>query len=159
MAGIFLLLGSNLGDRVLNLREARKRIEATCGPCLQASSVYRTAAWGKTDQPEFLNQALEIKTTLLPDNLLMAIQDIEKAMGRERIEKWGTRIIDIDILIYNNHVIRTRDLMLPHPQLENRRFALAPLNDIAPNLVHPLSGKKISELLDICPDQLAVEKI
>lgn len=156
MSGIFLLLGTNLGDRSKNLEDAITIIQKRCGPVLAKSSVYRTAAWGKVDQPEFLNQAISIDTQLLPQSLLNAVLEIERDLGRERLEKWGTRVIDIDILIYNNQVIRSRDLVVPHPQLENRRFALTPLSEIAPDLVHPLTGKKVSQLLEICPDQLEV---
>lgn len=156
MTGIFLLLGTNLGDRIQNLDDARRAIEVHCGRILAQSSVYATAAWGKTDQPEFLNQAIAIDTPLLPQSLLNTVLEIERNLGRERIEKWGTRVIDIDILLYNHQVIRSRDLVVPHPQLPNRRFALIPLNEIAADLVHPQLGKKISQLLDECPDGLAV---
>jgi 2-amino-4-hydroxy-6-hydroxymethyldihydropteridine diphosphokinase len=158
MAGIFLLLGTNLGDRSQNLADAVSSLARKAGPLVRESAVYQTAAWGKTDQPWFLNQAIELATTLDPFRLLSTILDLEMQLGRERIEKWGERRIDIDILLYNNQLIHTRDLIVPHPQLEHRRFALTPLAEIAGNVVHPRLGKKISELLADCPDQLAVEK-
>src|SRR6185436_6651877 len=105
--GIFLLLGSNLGDRLRNLSEARTKI----GALVRSSSIYVTAAWGNTNQPDFLNQVIEIHTSLLPEDLLRSILDIEKAMGRKREEKWGSRTIDIDILLYKDIVLKTPDLI------------------------------------------------
>lgn len=152
------MLGSNLGDRLKNLESATTLIGERCGKVTARSQVYHTAAWGKTDQPDFLNQAIEIQaSSLLPQTLLVKILEIEQELGRERLEKWGTRVIDIDILLFQHQVIRSRDLVIPHAQLENRRFALTPLNEIASQVVHPVLGKKISELLEQCPDQLAVE--
>jgi 2-amino-4-hydroxy-6-hydroxymethyldihydropteridine diphosphokinase len=156
MSGIFLLLGSNLGDRRAYLEEAITLIGERCGAVTARSGVYRTAAWGKTDQPEFLNQAVAVDTIQTPYQLLSAILDIERAMGRERLEKWGTRVIDIDMLLYNDEIIRSRDLVIPHPQLENRRFALTPLVEIAGAALHPVLGKTMKELLAACRDELEV---
>jgi 2-amino-4-hydroxy-6-hydroxymethyldihydropteridine diphosphokinase len=151
--GIFLLLGSNLGDRLANLSEAARQMGT-----IKSSPVYVTAAWGKSDQPDFYNQAIEIETSLSPDDLLQKILEVEKAMGRERSEKWGPRVIDIDILFYNNEVIYKKNLVIPHPEIQNRRFALEPLAQIT-NLVHPVLRKTIEELLKDCKDPLAVTRL
>jgi 2-amino-4-hydroxy-6-hydroxymethyldihydropteridine diphosphokinase len=156
--GIFLSLGSNQGDRSTNLFDARKRIEKQAGKILRASSVYSTAAWGVTDQPDFLNQVIEIETRLTPGLLLDATHKIETSLGRIRTGKWGARIIDIDLLFYRHVVLTTGHLVLPHPELPNRNFVLVPFNEIAPGFIHPVLQKKISELLETCPDKLAVTK-
>ena len=155
----FLLLGSNLGDRKNNLQIARNAIAASVGTLLEASSVYRTAAWGKTDQPEFLNQALKVETTLSPEHILEEILKIEKNMGRIRVEKWGERIMDIDILLYDDNQLTSPVLTLPHAQLERRRFALVPLTEIGGEVIHPVYKIKISDLLSQCNDSLEVEKV
>lgn len=157
--GIFLLLGSNLNDREANLQQATAGIEQTVGPIVQRSSVYRTAAWGKHDQPDFYNQVIQLDTPLDPQTLLTSILAVEQRLGRTRTEVWGSRIIDIDILLYHDRVIRSEVLNIPHPQLEFRRFALTPLAELAADVIHPVLQKKISELLEECPDQLAVQKI
>ena len=154
----FLLLGGNLGDREATLAQAREAI-GVLGSISKASSLYETAAWGKTDQPAFLNQALELRTTLSARQLLRRLLKIEKKMGRERLEKYGPRIIDIDILLFNNEVHTYPLLKLPHPELPNRRFALAPLAEIAPDLVHPVLKKTIKEMLEECRDELEVGKL
>jgi 2-amino-4-hydroxy-6-hydroxymethyldihydropteridine diphosphokinase len=156
--GIFLSLGSNQGDRFTNLFDARKRIEKQAGKILRASSVYSTAAWGVTDQPDFLNQVIEIETHLSPGALLEAIHKIETSLGRIRSGKWGARILDIDILFYRDAVLNTAHLILPHPELPNRNFVLVPFNEIAPGFIHPVLRKTIHELLEVCPDRLAVMK-
>jgi 2-amino-4-hydroxy-6-hydroxymethyldihydropteridine diphosphokinase len=154
----YLLIGGNLGNMSENLRSARGRISDSCGPLLQVSSIYQTAAWGKTDQPDFLNQALQLQTTLEPEALLRTLLRIEIEMGRERLERYGPRFIDIDIIFYDDRIIDTESLTLPHPQLEKRRFVLAPLAEIAGNFRHPLLNKTVNELLEICPDTSPVDK-
>ena len=156
---IFLLLGTNLGDRLGNLRIARAEIEAHVGEIVRASSIYRTAAWGKTDQPDFYNQVICIDSTLSAQHILTKIFNIEEHMGRERLEKWGARLIDIDILFIGNAQIDSPSLKVPHPEIVNRRFTLVPLAEIAHDFVHPSNQKKISELLEECPDHLPVEKV
>src|ERR1044071_8642758 len=148
---MFLLLGSNLGDRLANLDEAKRQL----GNIVATSSVYETAAWGNTNQGSFLNQVVQINAKLYPEDLLKKIQDIEIGMGRRRVEKWGPRIIDIDILFYKDLVINTPDLVIPHPEIQNRRFTLIPLLELT-NMVHPVLKKTISELLDECNDLLPV---
>ena len=155
----YLLTGGNLGDREKNLAAARDQISQECGKIISASALYETAAWGKTDQPYFLNQALEIQTSLTARQLMRRLLKVEKQMGRERKEKYGPRIIDIDILLFNNEKHNYPLLKLPHPEMQNRRFALLPLAEIAPDIVHPVLKKTITALLDECPDTLFVKKI
>lgn len=154
----YLLTGSNLGDRPQNLADARDHINRQCGTIVMASSVYETAPWGKTDQPAFLNQALELYTPLNARQLIRQVLKTERLMGRIREEKYGPRLIDIDILLFNGEVHRYQFLKLPHPEMQNRRFALLPLAEIAPDLLHPVLGKSIKTLLEECPDPLDVKK-
>ncbi len=154
----YLLTGGNMGNRKRNLSQAHKLITELCGNISTASSIYETAAWGKTDQPSFLNQALQIKTTLEPEALLKQILKIEKQIGRIREEKYGPRIIDIDILFYNDEIHKYPQLTLPHPEIQNRRFVLVPMAEIAPAFIHPVFKKTIAELLNNCPDKLEVKK-
>ncbi len=156
MNKVFLLIGGNMGDRVQNLHRAIGLLAAAVGPVLQQSAVYETAAWGKTDQPAFLNQALLLDTSLSARELITAVLLVEERMGRHRTEKFGPRVIDIDIMFYNDAVIDEPHLTIPHPQMQNRRFALVPLNELAPTLVHPVFNKTIEELLMECKDQLPV---
>ena len=155
----YLLTGGNMGNRQENLATANESIEQQCGDIINASSLYETAAWGKNDQPSFLNQVLEIQTSLSPRQLLKKILYIEKQIGRVRKEKYGPRVIDIDILLFNDEIYNYPSLKIPHPELQNRRFALVPLAEIAPENVHPVFKKTITELLAICPDKLPVKKI
>ncbi|MBA3828513.1 MAG: 2-amino-4-hydroxy-6-hydroxymethyldihydropteridine diphosphokinase [Taibaiella sp.] len=150
----YLLLGGNEGDTTLYLQSAYGLISASCGAIIQYSPVYQTAAWGLQEQPDFLNQVIAIHTTLSPFILLEKIQDIEKELGRQRTIKWGQRTLDIDILLYDDVVIDTPLLTIPHPSTPMRRFTLAPLAAIAPAYVHPVLKKTIQELLDECPDPL-----
>ncbi len=155
----YLLIGGNIGDRNKNLNEAIDFIARECGSVTKSSSIYETAAWGKTDQPDFLNQCLLIQTSLTAPDLMKQILRIEEKMGRKRKEKNDPRIIDIDILFFNAEVLQTDFLTLPHPQLQNRRFVLVPLTEIAPMLVHPVLKKTITTLLKECPDKLEVKKL
>ncbi len=154
----YLLTGGNIGNRSISLHRACQTIEKQAGTVLKKSAVYETAAWGLTDQEAFLNQALLISTNLDAEKLLQTLLQIEKDLGRKRIVKMGPRIIDIDILFYNNEIISMPGLTVPHPQIANRRFVLTPLNDIAPAFVHPVVQKTIAELLKICPDNLEAKK-
>ena len=159
MKQAFLLLGTNLGDRNKNLLSAMQYIAGDEIEVEQTSSIYETAAWGKTDQQNFLNQVIEISTNLSSTALLERILAIEKQIGRIRKEMWGERIIDIDILYYANEVIKSQRLVIPHPYLHERRFTLEPLHEIAPNFVHPVFNKTTSSLLNECKDRLEVKKI
>jgi len=147
-----LLLGSNVGDRLGYLEKARFYIEKRAGKILDSSSLYETAAWGITDQPSFINQALLIETEIKPDMLLPILLDIEKLLGRERMEKWGPRIIDVDILYYDDVVMNVDYLKIPHPFLQERRFSLVPLNEISPAWIHPVLKLSVSEMLNNCKD-------
>ena len=154
----YLLTGGNMGDREKNLATARELIDKNCGTITLASSVYETAAWGKTDQPSFLNQALLIHTPLDADRLMQRILELEEEMGRVREIKFGPRIIDIDILLFNHDIISTAIVRIPHPEMPNRRFVLTPLVEIAASMMHPVLKKTIKELLNECPDTLPVKK-
>ena len=154
----YLLTGGNLGNRAESLKNAVAMIAENAGNVLQLSSLYETAAWGTKDQPDYLNQAMLVETGLSATALLHTLLAIEKQLGRLRQEKYDARIIDIDILFFNNDVVHTRELIIPHPHLQNRRFVLVPMAEIAPAFRHPLLQKNISELLTNCADPLDVKK-
>lgn len=156
MPEVYLLLGGNLGNRTSYLADARKSIIAAVGSITQRSKLYETAAWGNTDQPAFLNQVLAVQTELSPEQVLQKINAIEQELGRVRLEHWGARVIDIDILFYDQLVLQSQRLTIPHPQLHLRRFTLLPLAEIAPQLEHPVLEKTVEDLLEICPDMLEV---
>lgn len=158
MNNAYLLLGGNVGDRQKNFEQAKKLLRQHCGEIIQSSSLYETAAWGKTDQPSFLNQALQLQTELSAPKLMEEILTIEEIMGRKRKEKYGPRIIDIDILLFNAEQYNDPFLKIPHPEMQNRRFALMPLAEIAGAFIHPGFQKSILELLKECKDDLTVEK-
>jgi 2-amino-4-hydroxy-6-hydroxymethyldihydropteridine diphosphokinase len=155
----FLLLGGNQGNRQHQLQTAIAYIEQTVGVVEKKSSIYETAAWGKTDQSSFLNQAIQLNSTLNPTSLLLEIHAIEKKMGRQRIEKWGERTIDIDILFAKDLILKTDELTIPHPEIQHRRFTLVALAEIAPYFVHPVLGKTNAQLLADCQDQLSVVQL
>ena len=157
--GIYLLLGSNQGDKRKHINAAIKLINQEAGKILKKSSYYRTGAWGKTDQPEFLNMVIEIESFLNPHDLLKVLLNIETKLGRVRREKWKERLIDIDILYFADQVVDEESLKIPHPEIANRRFTLVPLVEIAADYFHPVLKKCNSLLLDECLDQLSVIKI
>src|ERR1700712_326416 len=158
MNRVYLLTGGNVGNRQQFLEESARIIEAACGKITNASAIYETAPWGKTDQAAFLNQALALSTILSAAELMKQLLAIEQAIGRQRAEKYGPRTINIDILLFNNEIIHTPFVTVPHPQMANRRFVLEPLNEIAGNYLHPVLQKTITQLLAICPDPLPVKK-
>ena len=159
MNSAYLITGGNIGNRQEELNYAARLIQERCGTIIDRSSLYETAAWGKTDQESFLNQALVLETTLNARDLLNEILYIENLMGRDRVEKYGPRIIDIDIIFFNHQVIRENGLIIPHPEMAKRRFVLEPLNQVIPAYIHPIYYKTVSELLDQCDDSLPVKKI
>ena len=159
MNSAYLITGGNIGNRQEELNYAARLIQERCGIIIDRSSLYETAAWGKTDQESFLNQALVLETTLNARDLLNEILYIENLMGRDRVEKYGPRIIDIDIIFFNHQVIRENGLIIPHPEMAKRRFVLEPLNQVIPAYIHPIYYKTVSELLDQCDDSLPVKKI
>jgi 2-amino-4-hydroxy-6-hydroxymethyldihydropteridine diphosphokinase len=159
MNNVFLLLGSNLGDRKLFLQQAILHIAYDIGPTQKISSVYETQSWGKTDEPDYLNMVVELETELSAQSILDKILAIEQVMGRVREEKWGSRIIDIDILYYNDAIINEPGLHVPHPQLHNRRFTLEPLAEIAPDFIHPIFKKNNLWLKNELKDSLIVKKL
>ncbi|MGX5816965.1 2-amino-4-hydroxy-6-hydroxymethyldihydropteridine diphosphokinase [Chitinophaga lutea] len=153
-----LLIGGNMGDRVRHLQEAVALIGRKAGKVTMESALYETAPWGGVDQPDYLNQALKIETPLQAPALLELLLSIEREIGRIRRTKWGARVIDIDLLFYNNEVITLPQLKIPHPQLQNRRFVLEPLNEIVPGWMHPILQLTVAQLLEACPDPLPVHK-
>ena len=156
MNDVYILIGGNVGDTISCLLEARALLNTECGNVTDQSAVYETAPWGKVDQQNFLNQAIQLSTGLSPQHLIQSILAIEERMGRKRMEKYGPRLIDIDILLFANLVIHEPGLTIPHPQLQYRRFALVPLDEIAKYLIHPVLHKTIGQLLLECPDPLKV---
>ncbi len=159
MTPVYLLLGSNETDRFGNLEKACELIELRCGKVVKQSALYETEAWGLKEQNAFINQAVQIETSLAPKELLFHLKAIEKEIGRVETVKWGPRVIDIDILFYGNEIVDTEELKVPHPFLHERRFTLAPLNEIAAEFVHPLLQRTVSELLNDCPDTSVVKKL
>ena len=155
----YLLLGSNLGNRYSYLEQAKTLIDNYCGRISFQSSIYETAAWGITAQSSFYNQIIVLQTPLLPEILMQKLLDIEERMGRTRTVKYGPRTIDIDIQLIDNLINNTPLLVLPHPFLHKRRFALLPLSEVAPQLVHPILHKTILDLLNDCTDELEVKKV
>lgn len=157
MNNVYLLIGGNVGDRLHNLQQAVIAIDRTCGRVVRQSAIYETAAWGKTDQQSFLNQALLIETDLTAFQLLERVLEAEVLLGRVRKERYGPRVIDIDILFFNDDVISAPELIIPHPEVQNRRFALTPMASLAPDYLHPVLRKSIQVLLEECPDMLEVK--
>lgn len=149
---VYLGLGSNLGNREENLQIAQGFIEEKFDTIISLSSIYETAAWGLTEQNAFLNQVICIETTFHPTDVLQIVLEIEKSMGRIREQKWGARIIDIDILYYSNKIITLPNLSIPHPFIQERRFVLVPLCEIAGEFIHPKFQQTNLELLEKCQD-------
>lgn len=146
---VYLSLGSNMGAKVTNIKNAVEAIGAIEGiEVIKTSSLYATEPWGKKDQEGFINAAVEIVTSLTPGQLLERLQEIEIKMGRQRSEKWGPRIIDIDILLFGDEVLESRKLTVPHPHMRNRLFVLIPLEEINSAIRFPDDGMDIKEVLN-----------
>ena len=157
MHKVYLLTGSNEGNRQGNLARAMELIAQQCGAITAQSAIYETEAWGMKEQAGFLNQALCLHTQLAPVELLKQLKSIEKQVGRVETVKWGPRVIDIDILLFDNEVVNLPELIIPHPYMQERRFTLTPLADIAANAVHPVFNKSIAQLLSDCSDKSEVK--
>ena len=157
--GIYILLGSNQGDKRKNINDAIKLVIQEAGKIVNRSCMYQTAAWGKENQPDFINIVVELETILKPAQLLAVLLKIEKQLRRVRRAKWEETVIDIDILYYKDWVVNYSNLKIPHPEIHNRRFTLVPLVEIAADFLHPILNKSNSFLLNECLDQLAVQKI
>jgi 2-amino-4-hydroxy-6-hydroxymethyldihydropteridine diphosphokinase len=155
---VFLQLGSNLGNRESLLQDAITEIENRVGRVIEKSKVYESTPWRVEGQENYLNQILKVKTELLADDVLVTILDVEKELGRVRLEKWGERLIDIDIIFYNDAIIETPQLCVPHKHMHERMFVLTPLHDIAPDVVHPKYNKTVVELLEQCRDTELVKE-
>jgi len=157
MNSVYLLLGTNIGNRLVYLEKAHAAINASIGRIVNSSHVYESASWGYTSANSFLNQVVEIKTSLNHRELLIEVSRIEKKIGRIKLSKtYEDRCIDIDILFFNNNIIEEADLSIPHKQIANRRFTLLPLFEIAPDFEHPILNKNIRDLLDVCNDDINV---
>jgi 2-amino-4-hydroxy-6-hydroxymethyldihydropteridine diphosphokinase len=158
---VVLGLGGNIGDVNSSLDEAVKLIHERVGEVLLKSSLYKTKAWGVEDQPDFLNQVIQISTNLRPIEVLKKSLEIELLLGRDRAnqQKWNERVIDIDLLLYDDLVLNEKLLTLPHPHLHERNFVLSPMIEILPDIIHPLFKKSMNELKKECMDTLEATKI
>ncbi len=154
---IYLHTGSNLGQKEEHLERAMQLIDENIGRITAQSDIYETEAWGNNDQPNFVNQAFEVLTSLSPTELMSQILKIEASMGRIRSQKWTARIIDIDIIFYGDQIIKTENLVIPHPFMHERNFVLIPLLEIAEDFIHPGLSLSIRKLVDHSKDRLKVK--
>lgn len=156
----YLLLGGNLGNREANLKKAIELLNDKIGKVITSSSLYETAAWGKTDQPAFLNQAIALQTNLSALEVLGLALGIEQELGRVRKDKWGERLIDIDLILFGDQIINIPDkLQVPHPHMQDRKFVMEPLAEIAPEVIHPVLGETILSISRNIDDPLEVKKL
>lgn len=159
MNKVYILLGANLGNPNRQLEKSRLHLESRLGNLITASSLYQSEAWGLEDQPIFLNQVLLYQTTFTAQECLSICQQTEDELGRVRKEKWGARVIDIDILYFNSEIVETPQLHIPHPYIQDRKFTLMPLVEISPDYIHPKLKLSNKQLLLNCDDKLKVNKI
>lgn len=152
-----LHLGSNVGDREGYLSAAKAMIQEMHGPLQESSAIYETAPWGLQEQESFLNQAILGRTKCSPFQFLADCKSIEHNLGRSKVEQWGPREIDIDIIFFDSFVVGTAELSIPHPYLHQRKFVLQPLADIIPHFKHPVLDQTIHQLYAECADTLSVE--
>ncbi len=159
MATVYLGLGSNLGDRQKQIQRALDLLQRDgTVRIVSSSALYETEPVGVADQPMFLNGVVKCDTQRTPQGLLALLQSVERSLGRERTVRWGPRRIDLDLLLYDDLQIQQPDLVVPHPELPNRAFVLIPLAEVAPDMVHPVLGKTVVELLDCVPGREAVRR-
>lgn len=154
-----ILLGSNLGSREEFMQHAKQQLSIQVGQIVRSSAYYETKAWGNEAQPDFLNQVIVCQTTLNAKEVLAHCLSVEKKLGRDRTEKWGSRTIDIDILYFDQEIIATPALKIPHPFLHERRFTLVPLVEVLPDFVHPVFNLSNKQMLDRCADTLDVNHL
>ena len=148
MSIVYISIGSNIGDREENCRKAIKLLKENGIALKRESSLYETEPWGVKNQPKFINMAIEVETDKEPEELLRVLKEIEKEIGRKESVKWGPRVIDLDIIFYNDLILKTENLEIPHPLLHERDFVLKPLCEIAPDKKHPVTGKTVKEMLE-----------
>ena len=157
MKVVYLSFGGNVGNVSQTFSKAIHILEQRISPVQSSSSLYKTAAWGNEDQPDFLNQVLAFISNKHPLEIIDICLETEKELGRVREEKWGPRIIDIDVLFIGDMIVREENLSVPHPEIAKRRFILAPIAEIAKSFEHPILKKTMEELLEDCQDELEVE--
>lgn len=155
---VYLQLGSNIGNREQQLESAIYEIKERVGHVTNYSKVYESSPWRVDGQSNYLNQVLQVKTEMDANMVLSIALEIEDNLGRKRKEKWGERLIDIDIIFYNNEIIETAELCIPHKHMHERRFVLTPLNEIASSYLHPKYNKTVADLLLECNDVESVEE-
>jgi len=160
MIKLYILLGGNLGDKQKVFSEARRMLSQQVGTITNQSALYETEPWGFVSDDIFWNQVIELSTAFSPEEVLVQTQQIEQALGRIRkANQYDSRIIDIDILFHGDQIIQTENLVIPHPRIQERKFVLLPLCEIAPELIHPVFHKSIWQLVNECADPLKVEKV
>ncbi len=153
---VYLLLGSNLGDRMQHLENGMNKVKSMGGNIIRRSSVYETAPWGVTGQPDYLNAACKIVTRLSPQELFSVLKKIERNEGRTNQRKYASRTLDIDILFYDDLIANSEDVIIPHPKLHLRKFVLVPMQELDGSFIHPVFNKSINDLLKACDDPLQV---
>ena len=159
MPKTILHLGSNIGLRNQHLQDARALLAQHLGRERKVSACYETSAWGLENQRDFLNQAVTFKTKRSPEEVLAIALEVENQLGRQRVQKWGERLIDIDVISYGKKIIDTENLIIPHPWMHERRFVLVPVAEIAPKKKHPMLRKRVRDLLEDCTDQGWVRRV